>query len=91
MLQRSDRPAKRRLTTVTLLVNLALRPGQLTLGRRRKQLAGPTQTVLILTSYVRDPAAPKGTGCCCSEAAAQVVGREGHRHRLPANRAPQRL
>jgi hypothetical protein len=35
------------LNGAALLVNLALHPGQLTLGRRRNQLAGPTQTVLI--------------------------------------------
>ena len=44
-----------------LTVNLIIRPGQLTLNHRRKQLAKGGQVVLILTSYVRDPAAPKGT------------------------------
>ncbi len=37
-----------------------LPPGQLSLGRRRKQLAGPSQTVLILPP-TSATAAPKGT------------------------------
>jgi hypothetical protein len=44
-----------------LVINMIVRPGQLTLNHRRKQLAKDGQVVLILTSYVRDPAAPKGT------------------------------
>lgn len=47
--------------SVALLVNCMIRPGQLLLGRRRRQLATDDQVVLILTSYIRDPAAPKGT------------------------------
>ena len=46
---------------VALIINLIIRPGQLMLTHRRKQLARTGATALILTSYVRDPAAPKGT------------------------------
>lgn len=80
-----------------MLINLMIRPGQLMLGRRRRQLAtapeaGAGQVVLILTSYVRDPAAPKGT------AKKLMTGLQDkwQTHRVivigyPANRALQRL
>jgi hypothetical protein len=77
-----------------MLINLMIRPGQLMLGRRRRQLATATadQVVLILTSYVRDPAAPKGT------AKRLLTGLQDkwQTHRVivigyPANRALQRL
>lgn len=44
-----------------LILNMIVRPGQLTLNHCRKQLLKDGQVVLVLTSYVRDPTAPKGT------------------------------
>lgn len=61
------------IEVIALLINISIRPGQLLLGRRRRQLLAQHArkhakdpephplTVLILTSYVRDPAAAKGT------------------------------
>lgn len=77
---------------VAMLINISIRPGQLMLGHRRKQLAQGNQKVLILTSYVRDPVAPKGTARMLltrlqRQWQAEKVVVIGY----PANRALQRL
>ena len=77
---------------VAMLINIIIRPGQLMLGHRRKQLAQGNQKVLILTSYVRDPVAPKGT----ARTLLTRLQRQWQAERVivigyPANRALQRL
>lgn len=46
---------------IALVLNLLIRPGQLSLGRRRRQLAAQGHHAVILTDYVRDPALPNGS------------------------------
>lgn len=77
---------------VAMLINIIIRPGQLMLGHRRKQLAKGNQKVLILASYVRDPVAPKGT----ARMLLTRLQRQWQAERVivigyPANRALQRL
>lgn len=50
------------LELMALLLNMLIRPGQLTLGHRRRQLIKRGHHVVILTDYVRDPALPAGSG-----------------------------
>lgn len=47
---------------VALLLNMLIRPGQLFLGRRRRQLLRQGQHAVILTDYVRDASLPRGSG-----------------------------
>jgi hypothetical protein len=75
-----------------MLMNVMVRPGQLMLGRRRKQLITDGQVVLILTSYVRDLTAPKGT----AKKLMTGLQEKWQTHRVivigyPANKALQRL
>jgi hypothetical protein len=77
---------------IAMLINAMIRPGELMLGRRRRQFATDDQVVLILTCYVRDPGAPKGTG----QRLMTGLQDKWQAHRVivigyPANRALQRL
>lgn len=80
------------LEVIALLLNMLIRPGQLFVGRRRRQLIKQGQHAVILTDYVRDASLPKGSGQKLLERLA--VGWADDRTIVllyPANRALQRM